>query len=313
MKTIIQKCYLILVALLSGSACAVADTEFEVDRNVIYGMYSGLAMVMDVYQPAQSNGIGIVFISGSGWTRELSLDAVKLTDSGQEDVYVVPLAAAGYTVFNINHRASPRFRYPAPTEDVQRALRFIRYNAEKFSIDPDRIGAVGGSSGAHLVSLLGVLDGAGDPDAPSPVDRVSAKVQAVVTRALPADLRGDPAAPLFGFRGNAGREGSEEYRQLVEASPIVYVSADDPPFLLVHGDADTVVPYERSVAMQSALQEAGVKAELIRVAGGGHGPRYESTVVIDGKRVRQLPENPPDYIGAMIDWFDQTLRSNQEQ
>ncbi|MCH7475257.1 MAG: alpha/beta hydrolase, partial [Gemmatimonadetes bacterium] len=71
------------------------------------------------------------------------------------------LLDAGYTVFTINHRAAPRFRYPAAVEDAQRAVRFIRHNAQRYGVDPDRIGGYGGSSGAHLVSLLGTMDGDG--------------------------------------------------------------------------------------------------------------------------------------------------------
>ena len=99
-----------LTALLIGSAADEAGAEGLVDRNVVFGMYSGLALLMDVYYPENPNGYGIVFISGSGWTRELGPDATPLKESGQEEIYAVPLAAAGYTVFGINHRASPRFR-----------------------------------------------------------------------------------------------------------------------------------------------------------------------------------------------------------
>lgn len=298
---------LFIAAASAFSWSAQAENVEKIERNVVYGMYSGLALTMDVYQPENPNGRGVVFISGSGWTRGLSLDATPLTATGQELIYAVPLAEAGYTVFNINHRAAPRFRFPAPVEDAQRAVRFIRYNAAKFGIDPERIGAMGGSSGAHLAGLLGVMDG--DPDAaePGPIGQVSYKVQAVVTRAGPLDLRKDPGAPLFGFRDNAAREGSVEQRILNEASPITYVTPDDPPFLLIHGDADPVVPYEWSERMLAALQGAGVEASLMTVPGGGHGPRFESTVIVDGKRTRKLPDNPPDYIGAMIEWFDKHL------
>ena len=296
-----------MLAMVFLYAPGSADAQARVERNVVYGMYSGLALLMDVYYPENPKGYGIVFVSGSGWTRELSLDATPITQTGQEDVYAVPLAEAGYTVFNINHRAAPRFRHPAHLEDAQRAIRFIRHHAEEFGIDPERIGAMGGSSGAHLVSMLGVMDGEGDPDDPSPVNRESAKAQVVVVRAAPTDFRGDAAAPLFGFRDTAGRQGTQEFRQLKEASPIMYVTSDDAPFLLIHGDADPVVPFELSVAMQATLEEAGVSAGLIRVEGGGHGPRFEATRVIDGERVRALPQDPPDYIGAMIEWFDQYL------
>ncbi len=302
-----RPCFLTMLAMVFLHASGSADAQARVDRNVVFGMYSGLALLMDVYYPENPNGYGIVFVSGSGWTRELSLDAAPITQTGQEDVYAIPLAEAGYTVFNINHRAAPRFRHPAHLEDAQRAVRFIRHHADEFGIDPDRIGAMGGSSGAHLVSMLGVMDGKGDPDDPSPINRESSRVQVVVVRAAPTDFRNDAAAPLFGFRDTAGRQGTVEFRQLEEASPVMYVTSDDAPFLLIHGDADPVVPFELSVAMQAALEEAGVSASLVRVPGGGHGPRFEATRIIDGERVRGLPQDPPDYIGAMIGWFDRYL------
>lgn len=307
MKTLYARVVILTSSLVLLGASVAAGAQVRLEKNVVYGMYSGLALLMDVYHPAEPNGYGVIFISGSGWTRELSLDATPLTETGQEEIYAQPLAEAGYTVFNINHRAAPRFRHPAHLEDAQRAARFIRHHADEYGIDAERIGAMGGSSGAHLAAMLGVMDGEGDPDDPSPVNRENAKVQTVVTRAAPLDLRGDADAPLFGFRGNAGREGSVEYSQMSEASPIVYVTPDDPPFLLIHGDADPFVPYERSVEMQAALEEAGIDAVLVTVPGGGHGPRFESTVVVDGRPVRREPENAPDYIGAMIDWFDRYL------
>ncbi len=94
----------------------------------------------------------------------MSLDAKPLKQSVHVEVEGIPLVAAGYTVFTVNHRAVPRFQYPAAVEDVQRAVRFIRYHAVDYGIHPNRIGAVGGSSGGHIVSMLGVLDGEGDPD-----------------------------------------------------------------------------------------------------------------------------------------------------
>ena len=303
---------LTIFAFLTLISCAHAakpkqPAKFKVERNHVYGMYSGLGLMMDVYSPEKPNGYGIVFISGSGWTRGLSLDATMLTASGQELIYAVPLAEAGYTVFNINHRAAPRFRYPAPIEDVQRAVRYIRHNAENFGIRPDNIGGMGGSSGAHLVSMMMTLDGEGDPDDPSPVNRESARLQVAVTRAAPLDLRDNAAAPLFAYRARAARPGTIEKQHLIDASPIVHVTPDDGPFLLVHGDADEVVPYELSVKMHEALKEAGIPTSLMTVPGGGHGPRYEYNVEVDGKTVRKLPENAPDYIGAMIDWFDKYL------
>ena len=291
----------VVAVLLMGSLADRAGAEGRVERNVVFGMYSGLALLMDVYHPENPNGYGIVFISGSGWTRELGLDATPLKESGQEEIYAVPLAAAGYTVFGINHRASPRFRHPAHLEDAQRAVRFVRHHAEEFGIDPDRIGALGGSSGGHLVSLLGVLDGHGAPGDGSPVSRESAKVQVVVARAAPTDLTlSSPRSvhPLFGFR-RSERTDSVEHQRFVAASPVTYVTADDPPTLLIHGDADDVVRYENAEVMKAALDEAGVPAELLRIPGAGHGPTFPGAV------------NPPDYVGATVEWFDRYLPPRQ--
>ena len=291
----------VLAVLLIASVAARAGAEGRVERNVVFGMYSGLALLMDVYYPDSPNGYGIVFISGSGWTRELGLDATPLKESGQEEIYAVPLAAAGYTVFGINHRASPRFRHPAHLEDAQRAVRFVRHHAGEFGIDPDRIGALGGSSGGHLVSLLGVLDGNGAAAGESPVNRESAKVQAVVARAAPTDLTlSSPRTvhPLFGFRLSA-RTDSIEHQRFVAASPVTHVTADDPPVLLIHGDADEVVPYQNAEVMKAALEKAGVPVELLRIPGAGHGPTFPGAT------------NPPDYIGAMVEWFDRHLAAQQ--
>lgn len=261
-------------------------------------MYSGLALLLDVYHPNEPNGYGVIFISGSGWGAPLSLDATPLKQSGQEKVYAEPLADAGYTVFAINHRATPRFQYPAAVEDAQRAVRFARHHAEQHGINKDRIGAVGGSSGGHLVSMLGTLDGDGIPDDPDPLLRESAKVQCVVARAAPVQLTGIsvPARVLFvGMAGSSRGPNSIEAKTEREASPVNHVSSDDAPTLLLHGELDATVPYEQSEIMRDALQKAGVEVRLLKIPGGGHGPTFPGAT------------NPPDYIGATIDWLNQHL------
>jgi acetyl esterase/lipase len=249
----------------------------NVERNVLYGMYSGLALLMDVYRPERPNGLGLVHISGSGWTAPLSLDARQLKEASHVEIEALPLVEAGYTVCSINHRATPRFPYPAAVEDAQRAVRFLRHHAAAYGIDPDRIGAIGGSSGGHLVSMLGVLDGSGDSEDESPVNRESANVQCVVARAAPTSFLAMPgwgAAALFlgaSLRPDSD-PGSVEHRRAAAASPITHVTAGAPPFLLVHGDADDTVPIAQSDAMAAALERAGVPVKLIRVPGGRHGP-----------------------------------------
>ncbi|HEX4945042.1 MAG TPA: alpha/beta hydrolase [Blastocatellia bacterium] len=302
----IKHCRVLTLLLLSGFVFSVPAqnvTAAKIERNVVYAMYSGLALTMDVYAPERPNGLGIIFIHGSGWSAELGPDARPLKEGEQTKIYGEPLVKAGYTVFAINHRAAPRFRYPAQVEDAQRAVRFVRHHAQRFGIDPARIGAVGGSSGGHLVSMLGAMDGKGDPHDPSPINRASAKVQCVVARAAPLDFvqmwkdvgTTIGSIPLFGF-GLGTDKNSLEYKQYIEASPITYVSADDPPFLLLHGDADKVVPFNQSEVFEAALRKANVKTKLIRVVGGAHGPKFDGAV------------NPPDYIGEMIAWLNQSLK-----
>jgi acetyl esterase/lipase len=270
-------------------------------------MYSGLALLMDVHLPAQPNGYGIILVAGSGWTSPLAYDAPPLTQSREVERYGKPLIDAGFTVFAINHRAAPRFRYPAAVEDVQRAVRFIRYNAKRFGIRPDRIGGTGGSSGGYLVSMLGTMDGTGDAGDPDPINRESAKLQCVVARQAGTDfvnvtVRNPAEISFLGMVVSTGpalpSPASVEYRTFRDASPIHYVTKDDPPFLLIHGDADPIVPFKHSELMEEALKKAGVATKLLRIAGGGHGSTFSGAT------------NPPDYLGEMVRWFETHLKTN---
>ena len=155
---------------------ASADVAPKVERNVVYGMYSGLALLLDVHRPARPNGFGIVFISGSGWQAGLDYGAAPLKEQ-QIGIWGPPLLAAGYTVFAINHRAAPRFHYPAAIEDVQRAIRFVRHHARDYGIDAARLGGLGGSSGGHLIGLAAMLASPGNPADGDPVNRESAALQ----------------------------------------------------------------------------------------------------------------------------------------
>lgn len=153
------------------SFCMVAHAGPRVEKNVIFGMYSGLALLLDVHHPEGANGRAVIVIQGSGWNSSQAYDAQPLTNLTSSIRFFVPkLLDAGYTLFVVSHRNGPRFHYPAAPEDVQRAVRYVRYHARDYRIDPSRIGALGYSSGAHLAALLGVLDGGGDPLDPDPVN-----------------------------------------------------------------------------------------------------------------------------------------------
>ena len=295
----------LLVAGLVFLTSVGAAAQSSLESNVVYGMFSGAALLLDVHRPARPNGFGIVFIAGSGWTAPLGYAAAPLKESAQIEMFVPSLTQAGYTVFAITHRATPSFRYPAPIEDAQRAVRFIRHNAVKFGVDPNRIGGAGGSSGAHLLSLLGTVDGAGDLNDPDPVNRESAKLQCIAARAAPIDLTqmtpsiaADNLALLLGVRVvESTPKTSMEYKTAWAASPINYVSSDDASFLLVHGDADRTVPFHQSEVMAAALTRVGVPVKLIRIEGGDHGPTFPGA------------KSPPDYKGEIVKWFDAYLQN----
>jgi len=279
----------------------LAAQEPRVEKNVVFGMYSGLALLMDVHRPAQSNGHALVVVPGSGWTSKLGYDAPPLTAlQSAVQVFVPKLLDAGYTLFVVNHRSGPRFQYPAAVEDVQRAVRFIRYNADAFGINPLRIGAVGTSSGAHLSALLGVLDGNADPDDPDPVSRVSARVQCVVASSTPTDLAAYSSVGSALFMGQRIGLGDpivvKAYRA---ASPITHVSQLSSPMLLLHGDADTLVPFRMSELMLDKMKKAGVDVKLIRLPGGGHGFAME----------RAKHPEWPDFLAESVRWMDQHLRA----
>jgi acetyl esterase/lipase len=303
-----------LTCLLASAASA----QPRVEKNVVFGMYSGAALLMDVYHPVQSNGLGLIVIQGSGWYMPQRYDAPALKDDPFVTAYGSRFAEAGYTAFVINHRASPRFRYPAAIEDAQRAVRFIRHNASGYRIAGGRLGAWGASSGGHLVALLGTLDGSGDPNDSDPVNRESAKVQAVVALFPPTDLpsfprsMGTPNVGMFmGFfhpdprLGPPGfiRQDEPEIKAYRDASPTTHVTRDDAPFLLVHGDADVVVPLQQSEIMEQKLTGAGVAVRLIRVPGGQHGPYF----LFFGK---DEPRRPDDF-GEARRWFDQYLKATK--
>jgi acetyl esterase/lipase len=289
-----------------------ARAESRVEKNVVYGMYSGLALLMDVYYPEKPNRCGVVFVAGSGWQAPLAYDAAGLKEkASQVEMWVPPLVRAGYTVFTINHRAAPRFHYPAALEDVQRAVRFIRHHAKDYGIAPDRIGGVAGSSGAHLTALVAMLGTPGDSGDPDPVNREPATLQCVALRAAPIDMRqmandadAEGIAYVVSFMEMPPSKASVIAKIYAEASPISHVSRSSPPVLLIHGDADKTVPYQQSVAMEKALRGVNVPVRLITIPGGEHGPDFGA----EGKPHHEWP----DYLGETVRWLDRYLKPAPE-
>ncbi len=220
-----------MLALLGASSLAFAAGErTPTQEGIVYGVADGVQLTMDYYAP---KGPGVhpiaIIIHGGGYQRGDS-------KSGSEAYCADFLAPAGYAVFSINYRLAPRYPYPYMVYDVERSVRYLRHNAAQWHADPARIALVGGSAGGFLSNMAGLRGGAGDARAQDPVDRESAKVQAVVTLFAQSSfatvpLNADVHAlldPLIRQKGEAAA--------LREASPITYVSADAPPFLQILGD-----------------------------------------------------------------------------
>jgi acetyl esterase/lipase len=284
---------LLSIALLIPCVLPAQPTE----SNVIFGTYSGLALLMDVYKPATPNGYGIVVIPGSGWHTGLGYDANLLKQSREFSVYMQKLSAAGYTMFVATHRAAPRFHFPDAVDDAHRAVRYVRQNAGRYGIDKDRIGALGASSGGHLVSMLGTMDGKSSSDSKDPVEQQSSKVQCVVALYPVTDpAKVDTSSGLQAVTSFMGAPARFDPKRFRDAAPLTYVSADDPPFLLIHGDADKTVPYNQSEAMEAAMKKAGVTVKLVRVPGGDHGSDFPGNT-------QKL-----DWPGMALEWFETHLK-----
>jgi len=206
----------------------------------------------------------VLYVHGGGWTK-----GDKGTGAGATEI--PELISRGYLVAAINYRLAPQYKFPAQIEDVKCAIRFLRANAATYGIDPERIGAWGGSAGGHLVALLGVTDAAAGFEGNGGYADQSSRVQAVVDMFGPSDLtvvfEGAGQRLMEQVFGTANKS-SDTVKQ---ASRVIWVSSDDTPFLILHGEKDTLVPLSQSKILYDRLVAAGVPATLTIVENAGHG------------------------------------------
>jgi acetyl esterase/lipase len=236
------------------------------------------SQALDIYYPEKASEKPqplLVWIHGGGWSAG--------SKSGCRYVNEVP---RGYIAASVEYRFSQKAIFPAQAQDCQAAIRWLRANAKKYNIDPQHIGIGGDSAGGHLVALLGTEGG---KKAFPPIggnEDQSDRVQAVEDLYGPADFytvvaqatedktpsafkakwnHGDPYSNLIG--GGLGLD-----KEKCDAvSPTHYVSKDNPPFLILHGDHDALVPYAQSIELTDLLTKAGVEVTLQRIPGAGHG------------------------------------------
>ena len=274
---------LALVLSLTFATPGFAASKVDVTPDVVYGHKDGLALTFDVFQPTvDANGVGVLFMVSGGWISKWYPPKIY----GR---FVDHLTDHGFTVFAVRHGSSPRYKVPDARADVDRAVRYIRLNADSFNIDPNRLGVYGGSAGGHLSLMIGLDSSDGDPKARDEVEQTSSRVAAVVAYFPPVDLRnwvGGPFTERF-----PALDFDKELAGSV--SPILYVTEDDPPTLLIHGDADDLVPLSASESIYSLLQEVDVTTKLVVIEGGDHGFRN--------------PEHSAQANAQLVDWFEKYL------
>jgi acetyl esterase/lipase/outer membrane protein assembly factor BamB len=304
-RLMLALCLCLCGAAASPAAEAPAFTRTE---DVIYGRKPGLALTMDIFRPKEhANGAAIILVVSGGW-----VSGHDWIDPMLKAGFMAEYLKRGYTVFAVVHGSQPQYTIPEILGDMHRAVRFIRYHAGDYHIDPDRIGITGGSAGGHLSLMQGTAGDRGNPKAPDPVDRTSSRVQAVACFFPPTDFlnygkKGEIAlgcgilkdfrAP-FDFREFDQRTHAFERITDVgkilgigrQISPVYHANAETPPTLIVHGDADNLVPIQQAQLMTEKLKQLGVPAKLIPRKGKGHGwPNWEK-------------DN-----AALADWFDKYL------
>jgi acetyl esterase/lipase len=260
-------------------------------KDVTYCTAEGVDLKMDLYYPARISGPlpVAVYIHGGGW---ITGDKEK-ADHNLEGKAVL---AQDYLLVALDYRLAPKYRFPAMIEDVKCAIRSLRAHAAQYGLDAGRIGVWGVSAGGHLAALLGTADEIAGYDVGQYLEQ-SSRVQAVVDFYGPVDLR----LPLTGDANELVHDafGTDDPQApiLVLGSPVTWVSADDPPFLILHGDSDSLVPLRQSQELFERLVAAGVPAELVVVTNGGHGFGGED-----------LQPSRAALVQRVVEFFDQYLK-----
>jgi acetyl esterase/lipase len=233
-----------------------------IDYDVEYSIVNKKSLSMDLYFPSvqDSNMPAVIYVHGGAW-------ASGNKESGPGLLVIARLVDAGFVVAAVDYRLAPRYVFPAQIIDIKTAIRFLRKNSAVFGIDPLRIGAFGTSAGGHLVSLAGLTPGNPEFSGKDYIEE-SDSLAAVADLFGPADLdklfvgiERTLAKSIFGDGEDALKIGS----------PVEYVSENAPPFLIVQGDRDLVVPLYQSELFYQTLLQRGNYAELLIVENAGHG------------------------------------------
>jgi acetyl esterase/lipase len=241
----------------------------RVDRDLVYARAGERGLRLDLYLPAVGGAPLplILLVHGGAWM-----------GGSKAETPALPVASRGYAVASVEYRLSPEVVFPAQIQDCKAAVRWLRAHAARYGLDPDRFGAWGTSAGGHLVALLGTSGGVADLEGDGQHREHSSRVQAVCDWYGPTDFlrmldaprdidTEAPDSPESRLIGGPVRENPEK---AARANPITYVTRDAPPFLIMHGDEDRIVPLNQSELLYAALKKAGAEVTLQVVRGAGH-------------------------------------------
>ena len=282
---------------------ATEPLPYTQKQDVVFAEVHGTGLLMDVFTPTgPANGLAIVDIASGAWYS----DRGKIRDHTLAQIYST-LCIRGYVVFAIRPGSKSRYTALEMDQNVKSGIRYVKERAEEYRIDASHLGLTGASAGGHLATLAALTPLAGDAGAKNKADRLDSTVAAVAVFFPPTDfiewregrmVDAKVLAPLLAIGATSTQEASlrdksnEEIQAMARAiSPLHRVNKPTIPFLLIHGDADEVVPLSHSQKLVDAIQAEGGSAELIVKAGGGH-----PWLTI------------PNEVAIMADWFDKQLK-----
>jgi acetyl esterase/lipase len=281
-----------LPTVTSKPSAAIEVKPGSTYKDVTYCTAGGDALKMDVYFPQEISAKPMpaaVFIHGGSWMQG---------DKNTGLIDHLELLARGYFVASLDYRLAPQHTWPAQIEDVKCAIRHLRASAATYRIDPTRIGVWGHSAGGHLAAMVGTTDAGAGFDVGGYLDQ-SSRVRAVVDMSGAADLPkfflpGDQQImqTVFGVT-------SLDDPILIRASPVTYISKDDPPFLILHGDMDEHLPPSQSQILHDRLQTAGVQSTFVIVKNATHALSPAGT---------SMTPTRAEITKMIADFFDEHLR-----
>ena len=261
---------------------AALREKIEVQADVEYGKAGERSLKLDVIKPKVASDKPrpcVVWIHGGGWQNG------NKTSGTQRLAALV--ASGDYVGVSVGYRLTDEATWPGQIHDCKAAIRYIRANAKSLGINPDKIGVWGSSAGGHLVSMLGTSGDVKELEGKNGSPDVSSRVTCVVDFCGPSDFLAipadgprvsEPSGPLYKLFGGPLKE---KQALAKEASPVTYVTADDPPFLIMHGTEDRTVAMNQAERLHDAQKKAGTSTTFVKITGGGHGiggPKVEERV-----------------------------------